>query len=254
MTIFEAIILGIIQGLTEFLPISSSGHLVIGQKVLGISVAGNVFEIVVHLGTLVSVLIVFWTDIWQLLTSLKSISTQKYILAIAIGTLPAVLVGFILRDVITEAFESIEVVATTLMITGIILFTTKFIKTKIKDISIGRGLLIGIAQAMAIVPGISRSGMTISLGMYLGITPEKAAKFSFLLAIPAIAGAGLLTGLDLMDSSEPILPWSILIIGFLSSLLIGWISLKWLLGLIKSGKFHWFGVYCILVGLISWLV
>jgi len=236
------------------LPISSSGHLVIGQKVLGISVAGNVFEIVVHLGTLVSVLIVFWTDIWQLLTSLKSISTQKYILAIAIGTLPAVLVGFILRDVITEAFESIEVVATTLMITGIILFTTKFIKTKIKDISIGRGLLIGIAQAMAIVPGISRSGMTISLGMYLGITPEKAAKFSFLLAIPAIAGAGLLTGLDLMDSSEPILPWSILIIGFLSSLLIGWISLKWLLGLIKSGKFHWFGVYCILVGLISWLV
>ena len=254
MTIFEAIILGIIQGLTEFLPISSSGHLVIGQKVLGISVAGNVFEIVVHLGTLVSVLIVFWTDIWQLLTSLKSISTQKYILAIAIGTLPAVLVGFILRDVITEAFESIEVVAITLMITGIILFTTKFIKTKIKDISIGRGLLIGIAQAMAIVPGISRSGMTISLGMYLGITPEKAAKFSFLLAIPVIAGAGLLTGLDLMDSSEPILPWSILIIGFLSSLLIGWISLKWLLGLIKSGKFHWFGVYCILVGLISWLV
>ena len=104
MTIFEAIILGIIQGLTEFLPISSSGHLVIGQKVLGISVAGNVFEIVVHLGTLVSVLIVFWTDIWQLLTSLKSISTQKYILAIAIGTLPAVLVGFILRDIITEAF------------------------------------------------------------------------------------------------------------------------------------------------------
>ena len=254
MTIFEAIILGIIQGLTEFLPISSSGHLVIGQKVLGISVAGNVFEIVVHLGTLVSVLIVFWTDIWQLLTSLKSISTQKYILAIAIGTLPAVLVGFILRDVITEAFESIEVVAITLMITGIILFTTKFIKTKIKDISIGRGLLIGIAQAMAIVPGISRSGMTISLGMYLGITPEKAAKFSFLLAIPAIAGAGLLTGLDLMDSSEPILPWSILIIGFLSSLLVGWISLKWLLGLIKSGKFHWFGVYCLLVGLLSWII
>ena len=254
MTIFEAIILGIIQGLTEFLPISSSGHLVIGQKMLGISVAGNVFEIVVHLGTLVSVLIVFWNDIWQLLTSLKSVSTKKYILAITIGTLPAVLVGFILRDVITEAFESIGVVAITLMITGIILFTTKFIKTKVRDISVGRGLLIGIAQAMAIVPGISRSGMTISLGVYLGIAPDKAAKFSFLLGIPAIVGAGLLTGLDLLELSEPILPWSVLLFGFISSLLVGWISLKWLLGLIKSGKFHWFGVYCIIIGLISWLV
>lgn len=254
MTIFEAILLGIIQGLTEFLPISSSGHLVIGQKMLGISVAGNVFEIVVHLGTLVSVLIVFWNDIWQLLTSLKSVSTKKYILAITIGTLPAVLVGFILRDVITEAFESIEVVAITLMITGIILFTTKFIKTKVRDISVGRGLLIGIAQAMAIVPGISRSGMTISLGMHLGVAPDKAAKFSFLLGIPAIVGAGLLTGLDLLKLSEPILPWSVLLVAFFSSLLVGWIALKWLLGLIKLGKFHWFGGYCIMVGLISWLV
>ena len=254
MTIFEAILLGIIQGLTEFLPISSSGHLVIGQKMLGISVAGNVFEIVVHLGTLVSVLIVFWNDIWQLLTSLKSESTRNYFIAIAIGTLPAVLVGFLLRDVITKAFESIGVVAITLMITGIILFTTKFIKTKVRDISVGRGLLIGIAQAMAIVPGISRSGMTISLGMHLGVAPDKAAKFSFLLGIPAIVGAGLLTGLDLLELSEPILPWSVLLVGFFSSLLVGWISLKWLLGLIKLGKFHWFGMYCIMVGLISWLV
>ena len=254
MTIFEAILLGIIQGLTEFLPISSSGHLVIGQKMLGISVAGNVYEIVVHLGTLVSILIVFWNDIWQLLTSLKSESTRNYFIAIAIGTLPAVLVGFLLRDVITEAFESIEVVAITLIITGIILFTTKFIKTKTSDISIGRGLLIGIAQAMAIVPGISRSGITISLGMHLGVAPDKAAKFSFLLGIPVIVGAGLLTGLDLFELSEPILPWSVLLVAFISSLLVGWISLKWLLGLIKLGKFHWFGVYCIVVGLISWLV
>ena len=253
MTIFEAVLLGIIQGLTEFLPISSSGHLVIGQKVLGISVAGNVFEIVVHLGTLVSVFIVFWKDIWQLITSLKSAPTQKYISAIIVGTLPAVIIGFLFRDVISEAFENIKVVAVTLMITGLILLTTKFINTKLKDISVGRGLLIGIAQGMAIIPGISRSGMTISLGMYLGIAPDKAAKFSFLLGIPAIFGAGLLTGLDLMESSEPTLALSVLIVGFVSSLLVGWISLNWLLGLIKSGKFHWFGVYCLLIGLISWL-
>jgi undecaprenyl-diphosphatase len=183
---------------------------VIGQKVLGISIAGNVFEIVVHLGTLVSVLIVFWEDIWQLITSLKSTLTQKYIFAIVIGTLPAIIIGFLFKDVISEAF-------------------------------------------MAIIPGISRSGMTISLGMYLGIAPDKAAKFSFLLGIPAIIGAGLLTGWDLTGSSEPTLALSVLIVGFVSSLLVGWISLKWLLGLIKSGKFHWFGVYCLLIGLISWL-
>ena len=254
MTIFEAALLGIIQGLTEFLPISSSGHLVIGQKILGISIPGNVFEVVVHLGTLGSILIIFWPDIWQLIKSFKSLPSQKYILAIVIGTLPAVIIGLLFKDIITEAFENIKIVAITLMITGIILLITRFIKTKLKDISIGRGLLIGIAQALAIVPGISRSGMTISLGMYLGIAPEKAAKFSFLLAIPAIAGAGLLTGLDLIGSSEPILPWSVLIVGFVSSLLFGWISLKWLLGLIKSGKFHWFGVYCILIGLLSWIL
>lgn len=254
MTIIEAALLGIIQGLTEFLPISSSGHLVIGQEVLGISVAGIVFEVVVHLGTLGSVLIVFWPDILQLIKLLKSTTTQKYILALAIGTVPALIIGLLFKDIISEAFDNIRFVAITLMITGIILLTTKFITIKLKDISISRGLLIGIAQAMAIVPGISRSGMTISLGMYLGIAPEKAAKFSFLLAIPAIAGAGLLTGFDLIDASESMLPWSVLIIGFISSLLVGWVSLKWLLGLIKSGKFYWFGVYCIFVGLLSWIM
>lgn len=254
MTIFEAALLGIIQGLTEFLPISSSGHLVIGQKVLGISVAGIVFEVVVHLGTLGSVLIVFWPDILQLIKSLKSTTTQKYILALAIGTLPALIIGLLFKDIISEAFDNIRFVAITLMITGLILLTTKFINTKLKDISVGRGLLIGIAQGMAIIPGISRSGMTISLGMYLGIAPEKAAKFSFLLGIPAIFGAGLLTGWDLTGSSEPTLALSVLIVGFVSSLLVGWISLKWLLGLIKLGKFHWFGIYCILIGLLSWIL
>lgn len=254
MTIFEALVLGIIQGLTEFLPVSSSGHLVIGQELLGISVPGNAFEVVVHLGTLGSVLLVFWPDIRQLLKSLKLATTQKYILAIAIGTLPAVIVGLLFKDVITEAFDNIRVVAITLLITGTVLLSTKFIKMKLKDISIGRGLLIGLAQAFAIIPGISRSGMTISLAMFLGVAPEKAAKFSFLLAIPAIAGAGLLTSLDLMESSEPMLPGIVLFVGFLSSLLVGWISLKWLIGLIKSGKFHWFGIYCIIVGLLTWLI
>jgi undecaprenyl-diphosphatase len=254
MNIFEAAILGIVQGLTEFLPVSSSGHLVVGQELLNISVPGNAFEVVVHLGTLVSVLIVFWKDIWQLLTSLKSLTTQKYILAIMIGTIPAVIIGLLFKDIITGAFENIRIVAITLMITGVILLSTKLINTKQREVSIGRGLLVGIAQAMAIIPGISRSGLTISLCLYLGIAPEKAAKFSFLLAIPAIVGAGLLTALDLTGSSEPLLPWSVLLVGFLSSLIVGWVSLKWLLGLIKSGKFYWFGVYCLFIGLLSFII
>lgn len=254
MTIIEAVILGIIQGITEFLPISSSGHLVIGQKVLGIAIAGNVFEVVVHLGTLGSIFAIFWSDILQLLKSFRSATSQKYIFALVIGTLPAVIIGFFFKNTISGAFENIRVVAITLILTGVILFTTKFIKIKLKDVSISRGLLIGIAQAIAIIPGISRSGITISLGMHLGVAPEKAARFSFLLAIPAIAGAGFLTGLDLMSTSEPMLPWSILIVGFLSSLIVGWVSLKWLLGLIRSGKFYWFGVYCIFLGMLSWII
>lgn len=254
MTIFESLILGIIQGLTEFLPISSSGHLVLGQELLGVSVPGNAFEVVVHLGTLCSVLIVFWSDVLQLLKTLKDYKTQKYILALAIGTLPAIVIGLLFKDIIGEAFENIKVVATTLLITGGILLSTKFIIKKKNDATIGKGLLVGIAQAMAIIPGISRSGITISAGMFLGISPEKAAKFSFLLAIPAIAGAGLLTGLDVFETGTISLSVGVLATGFISSLIVGWLSLKWLIGLIKTGKFHWFGVYCILIGLVSWTI
>ncbi len=254
MNIFEAIILGIVQGLTEFLPISSSGHLVIGQKLLGISIPGNAFEVVVHVGTLCSVLIVFWPDILRLLKSIKSSTTQKYIIAILLGSLPVVIIGLVFKDAITGAFENIRIVAITLMITGLVLLSTKYLNTKQKDVSIGKGIMIGIAQALAIIPGISRSGSTISIGMYLGIAPEKAAKFSFLLAIPVIAGAGLITGLDIMESNEPALHMSILLGGFISSLIVGWISLKWLLVLIKYGKFYWFGVYCIIVSLLCWFI
>jgi undecaprenyl-diphosphatase len=253
MNVIEALILGILQGLTEFLPISSSGHLVLGQELLGISVPGNEFEVVVHLGTLCSVLIVFWNDILQLLKTLKDTKTQKYILALAIGTLPAIFVGLLFKDIIGEAFENIKVVASTLFITGLILLSTKFIRLKNNDVTIGKGLLIGIAQAMAIIPGISRSGITISTGMHLNISSENAAKFSFLLAIPAIAGAGLLTGVDVIKTGTSLMG-TVLTTGFLSSLVVGWLSLKWLISLIKTGKFHWLGIYCIFIGLISWII
>lgn len=254
MTIFEAFILGIIQGLTEFLPISSSGHLVIGQELLGISVPGNAFEVIVHIGTLVSILIVFWQDIYDLLSSLNNKKTQNYIFAILVGSIPAAIVGIGLGDVISTAYENVRVVATTLLLTGVMLLSTKFIKPKQNDVTSGSGFLVGLSQALAIIPGISRSGITISTGIYLGIAPEKAAKFSFLIGVPAIAGAGLLTSIDLIGAEVFEISFLIGITGFLSSFIVGWISLKVLIGLIKTGKFYWFGFYCILIGLISWMI
>jgi len=254
MTIIEALILGTIQGLTEFLPISSSGHLVIGQELLGISVPGNKFEVIVHIGTLFSVLIVFWRDIYDILMTLYTKRSQRYIIALIVGTIPAGIVGVLFGDLFGEAYENIRFVATTLIFTGLILLSTKMIKIDKKDVTIGKGLLIGITQALAILPGISRSGITISAGMFLGIAPEKAAKFSFLLAIPAIAGAGLITALETASVEISTITFTVGITGFISSLFVGWLSLKVLIGLIKTGKFHWFGIYCILLGIISWII
>ena len=193
-------------------------------------------------------------DILDILKSLNSKKTQTYTLAIVIGTIPAAIVGILFGDLFSAAYENIRVVATALLFTGIMLLATKFIKPRKNDVTIGSGFLIGLSQELAIIPGISRSGITISTGMFLGVTPDKAAKFSFLLAIPAIAGAGLLTALDVFDSETIGISFSIGFVGFLSSLTVGWISLKVLIGLIKTGKFYWFGVYCILIGLVSWII
>ena len=232
MTLFDAIILGIIQGITEFLPISSSGHLVLGQALLGVNSPGNVVEVVTHLGTLLSVIWVFWKDLSSILISFQNQDTQKYILFLIMGTLPAVIIGLAARDMITDLFDSIPMVAGSLIFTGIILLLTQKLNRKNKQLNFKTGLLIGLA---------------------LGLSGKDAAKFSFLLAIPVIAGAGLLTALDTQLGSISI-PMLQLLLAFFSAFIVGTISLKWLLGLLESGKFHRFGYYCIMVGLITYLV
>jgi len=251
MTVIDAFILGVLQGFTEFLPISSSGHLVIGQQVLGLELPGNVFEVVVHMGTLLSVLAVFWKDILRLLSTLVEKKTQIYILALIVGTLPAVIGGLSFKTTLEGLFDNVTYVALALFVTGIILITTRWIPHRDGPLSLGRGFIIGVAQMVAIIPGISRSGITISMGLFLGVSAEKAARFSFLLAIPAIAGAGLLTWLDLSQQAVSTIPVPALLTGLVSSFLMGWIALKWLLGMLASGRFYWFGVYCILVALIT---
>ena len=249
MTLVDAIILGLIQGITEFLPISSSGHLVIAQSLLGLKLPGNIIEVVTHLGTLFSVIIVFRKDIVKYFFDFKNPLTKKYILCLFIGTIPALIIGLSAKSFILLFFESIKMVSFSLIFTGVILFLSRKRNNKKSKINYKNSLLIGISQALAIIPGISRSGITISTGLLLGMNAKDAARFSFLLAIPAISGAGLITAIDMVD--QPVLiSFNIMFAALASSFVVGYLSLKWFLGILKNGKIHYFGFYCIAIGLI----
>ncbi|MFH1850730.1 MAG: undecaprenyl-diphosphate phosphatase [Candidatus Neomarinimicrobiota bacterium] len=251
MTIFEALLLGILQGITEFLPISSSGHLVLGEHLLGVITTGLVFEVAVHLGTLCSIIYVFRDDLLELLRSLRTAATWRLILTIVIGTIPAVVVGLGFKDRIEAAFDSIQLVGAALMVTGLLLILTRWARERGCTPGPLNGFIIGLAQALAILPGISRSGSTISMALFLGISGEQAARFSFLLAIPAILGAGVLHALDIAATGTAASITPAVLTGFLSSLAVGIVALKFLLRTLKSGRFHWFGIYCLAVGLLT---
>jgi undecaprenyl-diphosphatase len=171
--------------------------------------------------------------------------------ALVIGTIPAVLIGLSMKDKISQLFENPLAVSFSLILTGIWLVMTKWFVNQQSNINLKNGFLIGCAQAIAIIPGISRSGATIGVAMLLGISPEKAAKFSFLLAIPAIAGAGLLTAIDIDPALVSSLSSGTIIAAFFSSFLVGWAALTWLLKLISKGQFHWFGLYCMVIGILT---
>ena len=251
MQYIDTIILAILQGLTEFLPISSSGHLVIGQKLLNINLPGNAFEVVLHLGTLMSVLTVFRGEIKEIIFNLSDSSNQYYISALVFGTIPALLVGLLLRDSISLIFDDIRFVSLSLICTGIMLITSKFIVKRNVKLTLFIGLLIGLAQAAAIIPGISRSGATICMGLLMGLSAPEAARFSFLLSIPVIIGAGLLTAINIKTIP---FGFDIVLLGIFFSYLVGWISLKWLLTILNSGKLYWFGVYCLIIGLFVFMI
>jgi undecaprenyl-diphosphatase len=250
MQYLDTLILSILQGLTEFLPISSSGHLVIGQKLLGINLPGNAFEVVLHIGTLLSVLTVFRVEIMTLFFNLNDPSNRYYISAIAFGTIPALLFGLLLKDYISLIFDNIRFVSLSLVFTGIMLIASKFIIKRNMKLTLSIAMVIGLAQAAAIIPGISRSGATICMGILLGLSASEAARFSFLLSIPVIIGAALLTAMNIET-----IPFGldIVLLGILFSYLVGWVSLKWLLNILNSGKLYWFGVYCLIIGLFVYM-
>jgi len=258
MDIFKAVLLGIIQGLTEFLPISSSGHLVIGSEILNFHEPGIAFEVFLHCGTLVAVIIAFRQELLQMVRSLfvspavRSSDPEldrsfHWNINIVVATLPAVVVGLFLKDSIDRIFDTIVITYSMLALTGVIMLLTRLLQDKGAVINWPRSLVIGVAQAMAIMPGLSRSGSTIFTGMLVGVNRETAARFSFIMSIPAILGAVVLKSGDLLANP----PSSEQVVGMLSgtaaSVVSGYAAIVLLMRVVRRGKLHWFGYYCLVV-------
>ena len=250
MNIFNAIILGIIQGLTEFLPISSSGHLVIFQKLLGFQQQQLLFDCALHIGTLLAVFMYFSKDIKRLFDSVvhyREANSEFLLLKdIITGSIPTAIIGLLFKDYFERVFDSALIAGIMLCVTGIFVGATKFIpEGSKKRVGLINSILIGIAQGIAIIPGISRSGATITCALMCKIDREVAFRFSFLLSIPAILGAFALEAIEI-EQINNIIP---LILGTISSAIVGLLALRFLNGLIKKGHLYYFSPYCLAVGI-----
>ncbi|MCL2098210.1 MAG: undecaprenyl-diphosphate phosphatase [Bacteroidales bacterium] len=253
---FEALVLGLVQGLTEFLPISSSGHLAVANALFGNTGAGNLtFTIAVHAGTVCSTLLVLWTEISRLFNGLfnfKWNDETQYIAKILLSVIPVAIVGVLFRHQVEALFDGgLYIVGAALLLTAGLLALTYFIKPRKKEkISFKDALLIGTAQAIAVIPGLSRSGATISTGLLLGNKKEMVAKFSFLMVLIPVLGECFL---DLMKggfSGSATLPVSSLLAGFFAAFVSGAIACKLMINLVKKGKLIYFAIYCAVVGVL----
>jgi undecaprenyl-diphosphatase len=242
----KAIILGFVQGLTEFLPVSSSGHVAILEKLFGITEPVTL-AVFLHFGTLVSIIVFFFGPIKDLVHGLfrGERDSLSYFGKIMVGTIPVVIGGALIRTWISSVFDNILLVAALLGITGVVVLLTGVVSKKQKPVDLLSAIVIGIGQMVAILPGISRSGMTISAGMYSGIDPEQAFRFSFLLSIPAILGANVLELRHVANVTDI----SVLITGMVCSFVSGLLALA-VLRRIVYRRFHFFGVYCLIISVV----
>ncbi len=251
MTLLEAFILGLLQGATEFLPVSSSGHLVLGQALLGIQVPGVGFEIALHVATLLSVLLVFRDRVGRLATGAWKGDREawRYLGLLVLATLPAAVVGLSMGDAVEALFERPGVAGAALLVTGTLLWTTRGALARNPDRKPGprEALLIGMAQAFALLPGISRSGTTVVAGLWLGVEAEEAAAFSFLMAVPAILGAAVLKLPELTDAAGGG-GWAPLLLGSVVAAVVGVLAIRTFVTMLKRRSFYRFGPYCWAVG------
>ena len=257
MDTLQAILLGIVQGITEFLPVSSSGHLQIAKEVLGVQLEENLtFDVALHAATVLSTIVVLWSEVWRLLKGLFSRrfnEEQAYVLKLVLSMIPIGIVGFLLKDRINDLLNApyiLAVVGAMLLVTAALLAFAYYAKPRQKEtISYRDALLIGLAQACAAMPGLSRSGSTIATGLLLGNKKAAVAQFSFLMVLAPILGETLLqaTSGDLTAgiAAGP------LIAGFLASFITGCLACKFMIEVVKRGKLIWFAVYCTVAGLVS---
>ncbi len=261
MNTWEALILGIIQGLTEFLPVSSSGHIELGSYLLGAQSSENLlFSILVHGATALSTIVVFRRDILDLIRGFFRFTWNeetKFLFKIVISMIPVGLAGILFEDEIEQLFGgNVVFVACMLLVTGTLLLITWFTKDREGDISWWKALVIGIAQAVAILPGISRSGATITTALYLGVEKNRATRFSFLMVLPPILGAMLLKFKDLAEAPEAVttLQPSILLAGFIAAFVSGLIACQWMISIVRKGKLIYFAYYCYAIALITLII
>ncbi len=255
--IIKAIILGGVQGLTEFLPVSSSGHLVLGSELLNFQEHGLAFDIFVHFGTLVSVCIVFRKELTAMLAAPLAMIRGRaddeltrffyWDIYVVVATLPAVAAGLFLKDSIAGIFANILLVYCMLFVTGLIMTATPYIRERAVQLNCPRAFLIGCAQAMAIFPGISRSGSTIFTGMLLGVNRETVARFSFIMSIPAILGAVVLQSKELLDNPPDSSSLLVIGAGTVASAVCGYFAIILLLNVIRRNKLQYFGYYCLVL-------
>jgi undecaprenyl-diphosphatase len=257
MSLIEAFLLGLLQGLTEFLPVSSSGHLEIGKVLLGVDAERSLFfTVAVHGATVLSTLVVFRKEIVDLLLGLLKFSWNnetQFVAKLLFSMVPVALVGFFFRDYVEGLFTgNLVLVGAMLLVTASLLLFSTLVKNKpTRPISFTDSLVIGVSQAIAVIPGISRVGATISTGLMLGNNKEEVAKFSFLMVIIPIIGANLLDLFKGEFSASSDISIAPVIAGFVAAFIAGYIACKWMVNLIKRGNLIWFALYCSIVGLLA---
>lgn len=261
MTAWQAIVLGFVQGASEFLPISSSGHLVIFQKLLNVNAENIYLEVALHFGTLIAVIAYFRSDLLRIFRG-----TVQYLLgrdkqansgdfrlccALALGTLPVAVGGLLFKKFLESMFESAEIAGAMLLVTAAILLATSVVRKGKSDVNYPKAFLIGVAQLVSVLPGISRSGSTIAAAMFLGVDRTRAARFSFLLSVPAVTAAFLLKLRDLLAHPLPEAELFEFGLGALVACIVGLIAIHYLLKVIAADRFYLFGFWCLIAGIVT---
>ncbi len=259
MDFLKALVLGIVQGLTEFLPISSSGHLVLVAELLDFRQQGVVFEVCLHMGTLLSVLLVFRREIWAMVKaplqylrgerSVQVLQNLRWDIYVIISVLPAVFVGLFLKDSVESAFSSLSLVFVMLFITGMMMIASGFLPARDVLLQGRHAFVIGCAQALAILPGLSRAGSTIFAGIALGIDRQVVARFSFIMSIPAICGAMVLQIDGLVNNPPSTDALGNIVVGTAASAVTGYFAIVLLLDIVRRNRLQWFGYYCLALSL-----